>query len=93
MNADRAQAYGRLMRLIDDVGPSKLLPDEQELLREAADTLLFCDAPACAEEARDALLRIEQLGGHLVATERWSRENADALVEAVEACGALELVV
>jgi hypothetical protein len=40
-NADRAQAYGRVVKTLDDLGPTKLLADEQETIRSAADALLF----------------------------------------------------
>jgi hypothetical protein len=92
MTSERAQAYGRVMRLLEDLGPSKLLPDEQATVREAADALLFCDGPECADDARSALASVERLADHLVEAERWTRENAHELVIAVEGCGSLELV-
>lgn len=80
------------MRLLEDLGPSKLLPEEQETIREAADSLLFCDSPECADDARAALASVEDLADHLVDSDRWTRENAHELVMAVEGCGSLELV-
>jgi hypothetical protein len=84
MNTERTQAYGRVVRTLDDLGPTKLQPAEQERIREAADTLIFAATP---EEARAALADVEALAGHLVASERWSEERAEALVRDVEACG------
>jgi hypothetical protein len=86
MTEQRAQAYGRVMRTLADMGPSKLLPREQELLREAADALLFCDDPAdvaCVAAARD----VELLVQHLVECERWDAERAEQLARDVSACG------
>jgi hypothetical protein len=86
MTEQRAQAYGRVMRTLADMGPSKLLPREQELLREAADAMLFCDDPAdvaVLEAARDAELLVQ----HLVECERWDAERAEQLARDVSACG------
>ena len=47
MTSERSQAYGRVAHTLADLGPTKLLADEQRRVREAADTLLFC------EDARD----------------------------------------
>ncbi|MBA2261778.1 MAG: hypothetical protein H0W03_03805, partial [Solirubrobacterales bacterium] len=54
--SERSQAYGRVMRTLADVGPAKLLADEQDLIRESADELLF-DSP----EAPAALQAVDDL--------------------------------
>ena len=41
MNAERAQSYGRVMKTLADMGPAKLQPRERDLVREAADAMLF----------------------------------------------------
>jgi hypothetical protein len=41
MTSERTQAYGRVVRTLTDVGPTKLHATEQEQIREAADTLIF----------------------------------------------------
>src|SRR3712207_7704469 len=43
MTSERSEAYGRVMKALRDLGPSKLLPNEVERLRDAADVLLFCE--------------------------------------------------
>ena len=43
MNSIRAQAYGRVMETIRADEVTKLQDDEADRIREAADTLLFCD--------------------------------------------------
>jgi hypothetical protein len=82
-NADRALAYGRVVRTLDDMGPTKLLPEEQDIIRHAADALLFED------DAYEELARVEDLAERLVEAERWSPERARALVDDVVACGPL----
>jgi hypothetical protein len=82
-NADRALAYGRVVKTLDDLGPTKLLPEEQDIIRSAADALLFDEDPY------DALALVEDLAERLVDAERWTPERARALVDDVAACGPL----
>ena len=82
-NADRALAYGRVVKTLDDLGPTKLLADEQETIRSAADALLF------EEDGYEALTEVEDLAERLVEAERWTPERARALVDDVAACGPL----
>jgi len=84
MNADRTQAYGRVMRTLEDIGPAKLLPAEQERVRDAADALVF--APGL-DEARLAMGDVDALAAHLVASGRWTDERADKLVQDLLDCG------
>ncbi len=86
MTSARAQAYGRVVKTIDEVAATKLLATEQQRIRDAADTLLFCESPD-APGAREALEDIEELARHLAQSERWSEERARALADDVVACG------
>jgi hypothetical protein len=86
MTSERTQAYGRVLRTLDDVGPTKLHESEQERIREAADTLIFA---ATLEDARAALEDIDALSEHLVATGRWTEERAAELAGDILACGPL----
>lgn len=86
MNSERTQAYGRVIRTLEDVGPTKLHADEQERIREAADTLIFA---ATAAEVLGTLEEVDALGEHLVATGRWTEERAAELVHDLVACGPL----
>lgn len=74
------------MKTLEDLGPAKLQPHEQELIREAADTLIFADGP---EEASAALRDVEALADHLAGSGRWTRERAEQLVQDLLACGPL----
>jgi hypothetical protein len=84
MTSDRTQAYGRVIKTLEDLGPSKLQPAEQERIREAADNLIFA---AGIDEAATTLADVEELAEHLVASERWTAERADQLVSDLLACG------
>jgi len=89
--SERSQAYGRVVSTLREVGEVKLLPAEQDLIREAADALLFCDDPAADESAGEAVSTIETVAAHLVESERWTAERASQLVDDVLACGHLEV--
>ena len=86
MNASRAKAYGRVMRTIEELGAVKLLPAESQLIREAADTLLFCGEDL-GEPAQSAVAEAESLIAHLEESGRWTRPRADELFAAIVACG------
>jgi hypothetical protein len=41
MTPERTHAYQRMIQTLKEIGPSKLLGDEQERIRYAADNLIF----------------------------------------------------
>ena len=84
MTSERTQAYGRVVKTLDDLGPTKLQPAEQERIREAADTLVLS---AELDEAWAAIEDVEALAEHLVASGRWSDERARRLLDDLLACG------
>jgi len=89
MNSERTQAYGRVVKTLDELGPTKLQPAEQARVREAADTLVFA---ADLEEARAVMADVDSLAEHLVASDRWSEERARQLVDDLLACGPVTAV-
>ena len=89
MNSERTQAYGRVVKTLEDLGPAKLQSDEQDRVREAADTLIFAADP---DEARSAMADMDTLAEHLVASDRWSEERAKQLVDDLLACGPVTAV-
>lgn len=91
MNSERSQSYGRVVRTLEDVGPTKLLPAEQVTIRDAADTLLFAD-DLNSSGAREALEAVTSLLSALVESGRWTTERATALAEDVGGCGPLATV-
>ena len=92
MTPERSKAYGRLMKIIAADGEAALEPAEQELLREAADAMFFCEDIALDDDARDALARVSDLAGQLVGAERWDPELAEHVLQDLEACGPPQLV-
>ena len=89
MTNERTQAYGRVVKTLEHLGPTKLQPAEQDRVREAADTLIFASG---VEETRAAMADIETLADHLVASDRWSEERARQLVDDLLACGPVTAV-
>ena len=89
MNSERTQAYGRVVKTLEDLGPTKLQPAEQDRVREAADTLIFATG---LDEAREAMADIDALVEHLVASDRWSEERVKQLVDDLLACGPVTAV-
>jgi hypothetical protein len=87
MDAERAQAYGRVVRTLEEVGPTKLLVSERKLIREAADALLFGGGEA-GDGLQVVVLEVAQLISHLEESGRWTRESAAALDADIRACGA-----
>ncbi|HYH90360.1 MAG TPA: hypothetical protein VEX67_14085 [Solirubrobacteraceae bacterium] len=87
MNSERTQAYGRIVKTLEDLGPAKLLASEQERIREAADTLIF--ASGADDHVVAALEDVHALADHLSDTGRWTEERATALVDDISATGPL----
>ena len=92
MTPERSKAYGRLMKTVSAAGEGALEPAEQQILREAADALFFCEDITLDDDAREALSRVSDLAGRLVGAERWDPEIADQVIEDLEACGPPQLV-
>ena len=84
MNSDRTQAYGRVVKTLDELRPAKLLDSEQERIREAADTLIFASS---AEETGAVVADVDALAEHLASSGRWTEERAQELVRDLLACG------
>jgi hypothetical protein len=87
MTSERTQAYGRIVKTLEDLGPAKLLASEQERIREAADTLIF--ASGSDDHVIAALDDVRALADHLAESGRWTDERAAALVDDVAAAGPL----
>jgi hypothetical protein len=87
MNTERTHAYGRIVKTLEDLGPAKLQPAEQERVREAADTLIFAEGAD-----RDVIAAVEDvraLADHLAESGRWTEERAAKLVGDLSDCGPL----
>lgn len=87
MSPERSNAYRRVMKTLEDLGPSKLLDPEQQRIRYAADNLIFSTDLGTDIEARDALADVETLCRVLVESGRWEQVSATRLAEDVFQCG------
>jgi hypothetical protein len=83
MTAERSQAYGRLVALVD--GSNELSAVECAQLRGAADALLF--AAAAGAETHEALSEARAVVYALVGSGRWTVRSAHELLVAVRGCG------
>ena len=90
MNTERTHAYGRVVRTLEDLGPTKLQPAEQDRIREAADTLIFAAGPD--DDVLRAVEDVRALADHLAESGRWTEERAKQLVDDVLACGPVTTV-
>lgn len=77
------------MKMLADLSASKLHPDEQDVVREAADALFFCEDLENDPAAEQALADLYELVDRLMESERLIPETAGCLTAAVEACGPL----
>jgi hypothetical protein len=68
------------------MGPAKLWPREQAIIREAADALVFAK-DLSNEEARMALAAAAVLTDDLIDAERWTPSRAQQLLDDIWACG------
>ena len=87
MSPERSHAYRRVMQTLNDLGPSKLQPSEQELIRDAADTLIFSAELGDNTPATTALDDVERLLASLVKSGRWHQVTADRLADDLFGCG------
>jgi hypothetical protein len=83
----RAEAYGRVVRILNGPDGEELRPEELSRIREAADSLFFCDDVELDPAARDAADEIADLAVELVESGRWDEDTAEELVSDVLACG------
>jgi hypothetical protein len=86
MTSERSHAYGRVIKTLDDIGPAKLHANEQELIRDAADTLFFSESGTDAG-AREAVVRVGELTGRMVEAGRLLDESAERLLRDLDDCG------
>ena len=87
MTSSRSDAYGRVMQTLDDLGASKFHDHEQAAIREAADTMFFCERLETDDAALDAMAAVRDLADALMAGDRLLPDTAARLVADVEGCG------
>src|SRR2546421_9939658 len=84
MTSNRSDAYGRVMRTLGDLGASKFHDHEQALIREAADTMFFCERLETDDAALDAMTSVRDLADSLVDGDRLMPETMARLVANAE---------
>jgi hypothetical protein len=87
MSPERTEAYGRIMHTLTELGPSKLLADEQDRIRDAADTLIFAADLIQDPSAVEALSDVDALCAALVESGRWTEITAARLGKDLRECG------
>jgi hypothetical protein len=87
MTPERAHAYQRVIQTLKEMGPSKLLGEERERIRFAADNLIFSRDLAHDAPAREAMADIERLCRALADSGRWENAAAMRLANDVSQCG------
>jgi hypothetical protein len=87
MSPERTLAYRRVIKTLNELGPSKLLGGEQDRIRYAADNLIFSSELAEDVAAREALEDVERLCAALTESGRWERVTARRLANDVTGCG------
>jgi hypothetical protein len=87
MTPERANAYQRVMHTLQELGPSKLQPAEQQRIRDAVDALLFSPGADEDPSARQALADAGELIRLLVDSGRWERQTAMQLLDDIAGCG------
>jgi hypothetical protein len=75
------------MHTLDELGPSKLLDEEQDRIRRAADNLIFASDLEQDGPARAALDDTGRLCRSLVESGRWEKVTAAQLGNDLRACG------
>ena len=74
MTSERTQAYGRIVKTLEDLGPAKLLAAEQERIRERCRHADLRRGPD--DHVIAALDDVRALAAHLAESGRWTEERA-----------------
>jgi hypothetical protein len=93
MSPERSNAYRRVIKTLEDVGPSKLLEQEQQRIRYAADNLIFATDLANDVDALEAINDVEDLCQALADSGRWEQSSAMRLAEDVLECGPASAII
>jgi hypothetical protein len=83
----RAEAFSRVVRVLNGPDGEELTREELARVRENADALFFCEDLEVDSAARDAADEIADLAVELVESGRWDEDTAEELVSDVLACG------
>ena len=87
MTRERAHAYRRVIQTVEKLGASTLGSREQDVIRRAADSLIFSRELLQDDVAREALKEIERLCRALVDTGRLKQTIATRIARDISQCG------
>ena len=87
MNRERAHAYRRVIQTLNELGASTLGGGEQDVIRHAADSLIFSRDLLQDVAAREALQGVERLCRALVDTGRLKQTSATRIASDISQCG------
>jgi hypothetical protein len=87
MTPERTRADRRVIEVLNELGPSKLVEGEQDRIRHAADNLIFSRDLAEDVAAREALGHVERPCRVLVQSGRWGLASATRLAGDISQCG------
>jgi hypothetical protein len=87
MTRERAHAYRRLIQTLNELGVSTLGSREQDVIRHAADSLIFSHDLLQDDAARDALQDVERLCRALVDSGRLQQTSATRIASDISQCG------
>jgi hypothetical protein len=76
-----------VVRILEGPDGEELRPEELQRIREATDSLFFCEDIELDPAAREAADDIADLAVELVESGRWDEDAAEELVSDVLACG------
>ena len=87
MTGERAAAYRRLIQTLNELGASTVGSREQDVIRHAADSLIFSRDLLQDDAAREALQDVERLCCVLVDTGRLEPTSATRIASDISQCG------
>jgi len=87
MTRERAHAYRRVIQTLNELGGSTLGSREQDVIRHAADSLIFSRDLLQDDAATEALHDVEHLCRALVDTGRLTQTSATRIASDISQCG------
>jgi hypothetical protein len=87
MTRERAHAYRRVIQTLNELGAGTLGNREQDIIRHAADSLIFTRDLLQDDAASAALQGVERLCRALVDTGRLTQTSATRIASDISQCG------
>ena len=87
VTGERAHAYRRVIQTLNELGASTLGSREEDVIRHAADSLIFSRDLLQDDAARKALQDVEHLCRALVDTGRLTQTSATRIASDISQCG------